>query len=237
VLPTRHDASLDGPCSDSEACRFYLKPGARVSRSRRAPVQGSLANGDDANGMCGLSHSDTPFLYDSVEKSGGPVPTDIKEYVNDTTRNGLESPSIAHDFPSDGISELPRVGSIEMWEVVHLSTVPMASHPVHLHLSQFQVLNRQAIDITLLAARSAAYAESLGRRFSEEGSCIAGRTRHLPQRRLSAGEEPHIPPQVLNQNLCRRPIRNPICLSVDDAVKPLMLATAACPSESRPVAR
>ncbi|MEJ0002867.1 MAG: multicopper oxidase domain-containing protein [Pararobbsia sp.] len=87
-------------------------------------------------------------LYDHVEKSGGPVPADIKEYVNNTTWNGLESPSIARDFPSDGISELPRIGSTEMWEIVYLSTMPGASHPVHIHLSQFQVLNRQAINIS-----------------------------------------------------------------------------------------
>jgi spore coat protein A len=87
-------------------------------------------------------------LYDHVEKSGGPVPTDIKEYVNNTTWNGLESPAIAHDFPSDGISELPRVGSTEMWEILYLSTMPGASHPVHLHLTQFQVLNRQAVNAT-----------------------------------------------------------------------------------------
>jgi spore coat protein A len=71
------------------------------------------------------------------------IPQDIKEYVNNTTWNGLESPGIAADFPSDGVSELPRVGSIEEWDIVYLSTMAMASHPVHLHLSQFQVLNRQ----------------------------------------------------------------------------------------------
>src|ERR1700722_14999450 len=84
-------------------------------------------------------------LYDPVEKSGGPDPTDIKDYVNNNTWNGLESASIARDFPNDGISELPRVGSTEMWEIVYLSTMPGASHPVHIHLTQFQVLNRQAI--------------------------------------------------------------------------------------------
>jgi len=89
-------------------------------------------------------------LYDYVEKSGikgDMIPQDIKEYVNNTTWNGLESPGIAADFPSDGVSELPRVGSIEEWDIVYLSTMPMASHPVHLHLSQFQVLNRQQIKI------------------------------------------------------------------------------------------
>ncbi len=87
-------------------------------------------------------------LYDYVKPSTAPgdqTPTDIIEYVNNTRWNGLESPGIAADFPTDGISELPREGSIEEWDIVYLSTMAMASHPVHLHLTQFQVLNRQAI--------------------------------------------------------------------------------------------
>ncbi len=88
------------------------------------------------------------ILYDYVLPSGHAdhVPKDIVEYTNNTGWNGLESPSIALDFPTDGISELPRVGSVEMWEIVYLTTMKMGSHPVHLHLSQFQVLNRQPID-------------------------------------------------------------------------------------------
>ncbi len=68
-------------------------------------------------------------------------PQTITEYVNNTKWNGLESPSIAYDFPSDGVSELPRVGSVELWEIANLSA--MTNHPIHIHLSQFQVLNRQ----------------------------------------------------------------------------------------------
>jgi spore coat protein A, manganese oxidase len=85
------------------------------------------------------------YVKPSTDKSKNP--TDIVEYVNGTKWNGLESPGIAHDFSSDGISELPRVGSIEEWDIVYLSNRPMASHPVHLHLSQFQVLNRQNMTI------------------------------------------------------------------------------------------
>jgi spore coat protein A, manganese oxidase len=72
-------------------------------------------------------------------------PPDIKEFVNNTEWNGLESPSIAYDFPTDGVSELPRVGSVEMWEIAYPSAM-MGSHPVHIHLSQFQVLSRQNIN-------------------------------------------------------------------------------------------
>ncbi|NMC61171.1 MAG: multicopper oxidase domain-containing protein, partial [Candidatus Methanofastidiosa archaeon] len=38
------------------------------------------------------------------------------------------------------ISELPRVGSTEDWVIANLT---MDTHPIHLHLVQFQVLNRQ----------------------------------------------------------------------------------------------
>ena len=108
-------------------------------------------------------------LYDYVEAppSGTPnpnkYPQDVIEYVNGTKWDGLQSPGIAYDFPSDGISELPREGSIEEWDIVYLSNMAMASHPVHIHLSQFQVLNRQNINIGdannpgYLAAWNAAY--------------------------------------------------------------------------------
>lgn len=43
-------------------------------------------------------------------------------------------------------------------------------------------------------------------------------------------------PLAIIQNLCRRPRRRPICLSVADGVNPLMLATADWPNESRPFA-
>ena len=41
------------------------------------------------------------------------------------------------------ISELPRVGSTEEWWIVNLT---MDTHPIHLHLIQFQLLNRQFFD-------------------------------------------------------------------------------------------
>lgn len=43
------------------------------------------------------------------------------------------------------VSELPRVGSTEDWEIINLTG---DTHPIHIHLIQFQVLNRQGIDVT-----------------------------------------------------------------------------------------
>jgi spore coat protein A len=41
------------------------------------------------------------------------------------------------------ITELPVVGSTELWEIVNLTD---DAHPIHIHLGQFQLMNRQAID-------------------------------------------------------------------------------------------
>ncbi|WPC39325.1 multicopper oxidase [Clostridium sp. JS66] len=42
------------------------------------------------------------------------------------------------------VSELPRIGSTEEWEFVNLT---QDAHPMHLHLIQFQVYNRQAFKV------------------------------------------------------------------------------------------
>ena len=57
--------------------------------------------------------------------------------------DGTRSPSIADDF-ADGISELPRVGSIEEWDIINLTG---DTHPIHTHLTQFQILNRESFDV------------------------------------------------------------------------------------------
>ncbi len=63
--------------------------------------------------------------------------------VQNTKWDGLLSPGIGPDFPTDGMSELPQVGSIEEWDIINLT---MDAHPMHTHLTQFQILNRQSFD-------------------------------------------------------------------------------------------
>jgi hypothetical protein len=46
-----------------------------------------------------------------------------------------------HDAPA---TEYPTLGTTEMWEVVNLTG---DTHPIHLHLVQFQLLNRQKVKI------------------------------------------------------------------------------------------
>jgi spore coat protein A len=74
-------------------------------------------------------------------------PTDdnpVVVLVNNTYWDGGSSPSINTDFPAEGISELPRVGSTELWEIINLTG---DAHPMHTHLTQFQILNRESYDI------------------------------------------------------------------------------------------
>ena len=69
----------------------------------------------------------------------------LEVLVNNTKWDGLRSPSIAAIFPTDGVSELPRVGSTELWEIINLTE---DAHPMHTHLAQFQILNREPFDTT-----------------------------------------------------------------------------------------
>jgi spore coat protein A len=41
------------------------------------------------------------------------------------------------------VTEKLRVGAVEVWEIMNLSD---DLHPIHLHLIQFQLLNRQAFN-------------------------------------------------------------------------------------------
>ncbi|UVE96926.1 multicopper oxidase domain-containing protein [Dietzia sp. B32] len=46
--------------------------------------------------------------------------------------------------------ELPRQGSVEMWNIVNATPDP---HPIHIHLVHFRVLSRQAIDTIAMCLR------------------------------------------------------------------------------------
>jgi FtsP/CotA-like multicopper oxidase with cupredoxin domain len=76
---------------------------------------------------------------------GGP----LEILVNNTKWSGTDSKTMAvrKDFtrfagdPSGfSYSETPREGETEIWEIVNLTA---DAHPMHLHLVQFQILNRQ----------------------------------------------------------------------------------------------
>jgi len=47
----------------------------------------------------------------------------------------------------DATTEFPRLGTIEIWRLMNISE---DSHPIHLHLVRFQILDRQPFDVELL---------------------------------------------------------------------------------------
>ena len=91
------------------------------------------------------------------ENEGPEGPLEV--LVNNTKWDGLESPNIAASFPTDGVSELPRVGSTELWEIINLT---VDAHPMHTHLSQFRILNRQAFNTDEETGYPAAWAAAFG---------------------------------------------------------------------------
>jgi FtsP/CotA-like multicopper oxidase with cupredoxin domain len=76
--------------------------------------------------------------------------------VDTTTGMAMYTMAPIPGFTLDGagknwVSELPQEGDTEVWEVINLTA---DAHPIHLHLVQFQLINRQNFDA---AKYSAAY--------------------------------------------------------------------------------
>jgi FtsP/CotA-like multicopper oxidase with cupredoxin domain len=98
-----------------------------------------LADGN-GNVVKGLKINKVRQLTLKEQKGAGPPGGMVEVMLNNTKWDGQRSPGIAAIFQKDGVSELPRQGSVEMWEIINLT---MEAHPIHTHLTQFQVVNRQ----------------------------------------------------------------------------------------------
>ena len=92
---------------------------------------------------------------------GGPV----KILVNNTSFSGeLPDMSQRSDFTAYttnddtiNVSESPQEGKTEVWEIVNLTA---DAHPIHLHLTTFQLVDRQTFNVD---AYNAAYAAAFGK--------------------------------------------------------------------------
>jgi spore coat protein A len=126
------------------------------------PVRGTLAHGIVAEERRQLTLNEVlsePSTVDGVSYEGGPE----EVLVNNTHWSGKNADgSIRPDFVpitvgdiTTAYSELPREGQTEIWEFVNTTA---DAHPIHLHLVQFQVMNRQAFDVRkYLGAYATAY--------------------------------------------------------------------------------
>jgi hypothetical protein len=65
--------------------------------------------------------------------------------LNELQDNEGPIAALLNGMPYEGapITELPELGTTEMWEVVNMTG---DTHPIHIHLVQFQILNRQRIN-------------------------------------------------------------------------------------------
>jgi spore coat protein A, manganese oxidase len=130
------DATCNPAATGAAACQ--LRPGNPIVRLSN-PATGTVAPGvtvsakrqlilkeiAGADGPLGVVLNNTKFMgtKESTLTTALPVPVADSVGVGDTW-----------------VTEAPRVGSTEVWEVSNLT---VDGHPIHLHLVQFQVLSRQ----------------------------------------------------------------------------------------------
>lgn len=87
------------------------------------------------------------LTLNEVQGQDGP----LEVMVNNSSYDGIrEDGSVRNDFTpvtvnglTNYYSEVPNEGDTEIWEIVNLT---MDAHPIHTHLTQFQLLNRQRFD-------------------------------------------------------------------------------------------
>jgi spore coat protein A, manganese oxidase len=139
------------------------KPGAAIRHGgskivRLAnPVSGTLAAGVRVNLIRELTlveiANDNPRTVNGVAYEGGPLEILLNNSKWDGVRadpmdpNMMMSPPLKpvnggiSDRAGNWLTERPKEGNTEVWEIVNLT---MDAHPIHLHLVQFQLMNRQA---------------------------------------------------------------------------------------------
>ncbi len=132
-----------------------LRTGTQAIRRLADPVSGSLAAGTRVDATRQLTLNEVvkdestvvnPVTGELIEYEGGP----LEVLLNNSELLGMHQRA-QDDFVtvslgnlSLGIQERPREGTTEVWEFVNLTA---DAHPIHLHLIQFQVLNRQPFDL------------------------------------------------------------------------------------------
>ena len=114
------------------------------------PATGAVAAGVTVNQKRQL----VLFEFESPSDAGGNMAdTPVIDLVNNSKWNGHTDgggfkpiPGGVPDQFGQGliITELPRVSSTEVWEFLNIT---QDAHPIHVHLIEFQLLNRQAVTV------------------------------------------------------------------------------------------
>jgi FtsP/CotA-like multicopper oxidase with cupredoxin domain len=134
-----------GPASDTSydpASGTPLRTGPQRIVRLVDPAAGALAPGVVAAKTRQLTLNEVMGMP-MMGYPGGP----LEVLVNNTLWNGTDRPDFT-GITVGGIttyySELPNEGDTEVWEIVNLTA---DAHPIHTHLTQFQLINRQRFNV------------------------------------------------------------------------------------------
>ena len=146
VLPLSGTDASYNPATDGALRGGYGQPRELVRLAD--PTTGTVASGVhvDARRQLVIFEQDTVGCAVNATSNGPMI-----DLLNNSKWNGLRDgtavpiPGAKEDTTGQGnwMTELPRVGATELWEF--LDTTP-DSHPLHIHLIQFQLLSRQSVD-------------------------------------------------------------------------------------------
>ena len=152
------------PLLDGLVMQFKVtKPLSSVDKSFNPAVPNAVLRRDD-NKIVRLGDDDVKVNNRRrlvlIEQEDPDTGAPLKVLINNAHWNG-EKPMGVFDWqdgtpipdsvPINGIrgvnvnvTELPQIGSTEMWEFINLTP---DAHPIHIHLIQFQVMNRQVFNV------------------------------------------------------------------------------------------
>lgn len=130
-------------CSSTDHSFNPAAPGATLRSGDNAIVRFTDGEGN-------LAPCVTPNLTRSlvlIEQEDPYSTAPVVVLCNNTSYDGrnpyngqIVPDSVPYNHGSIHVTEIPQVGSTEVWEIVNLTP---DAHPIHLHLIQFQIMNRQ----------------------------------------------------------------------------------------------
>lgn len=99
----------------------------------------------------GTDTSEVPSVLSSIERFQASDAAVIRDVTLDVGRDQFNRLKflLSNQAFMDGITEKPRLNDIEMWRIINQG---IAVHPIHIHLIQFQILDRIPFDVAAFNA-------------------------------------------------------------------------------------
>lgn len=122
-------------------------PGATLRSGDQQVIRLADGNGGLAPGVVPNLTRSLVLIEQEDPDTGSPV-TALLNNTHYDGRNPFTMKPIRQSVPYNNdtvfVTEIPQVGSTEIWEFINLTP---DAHPIHIHLIQFQVLNRQVFNV------------------------------------------------------------------------------------------